>query len=364
MKISIISKYWTGEHDGVGDYSAHLSEFLKQYHSHQIQIFTSTNYSDDNININNLQSIKEKFRLLNGLLNNHSDVIILQYVGYSFHRKGFPFWLALLTIILSLKKKRIFTIVHETYIRPGHSFKTKIYSLLQKQCLSIILKNSTVVFTSIERYLKQCILFQKNSHLLRIGPNIIPQTTHLKKNDTRPYFTLWGNRDHHQALSIFKEFNILSGGQCDLKIIGKLSDDNLNIIDLFIKNAPELAACIYVHGIVGENDLSIILSNTIGLLLIEKLEQNFGGFSLKSGISVAAIVHRTLIFSNKGDMTDGFLKHKEHLIFVPENSSMAAKLILETINNPMLIKDIKSNLVTLQQEFDWKNIANKINEHI
>src|SRR5690606_339868 len=123
-------------------------------------------------------------------------------------------------------------------------------------------------------------------------------------------------------------------------------------------------AYVNITGILEEQKLSDILSQSKGILLIENLSNGEGGFTLKSGISVAAIQHQMLIFTNKGDMTDAFLEHNRHLIFLPSSELSSAKIIIETLNNIDLIKEIKNNLNIIKDHFDWKNIASILYENI
>ncbi|KHJ36977.1 hypothetical protein PBAC_28220 [Pedobacter glucosidilyticus] len=361
IKALVISKYFKPDIDGVGDHSYKLINALKDFNL-EIEIVTSSkNNSFNNTHYNSLNSINSIFPLLRLNKIIKPDIIILQYVGYNFNTKGIPIWLILLVKILKHRKTKLITIVHETYIRPGNSIKTKILSYLQRLCLKLILNSSTMVFTSIERYLSQCKKCFNKASLLRIGSNITPTNTPFKTNDS--YFLIWGDRNHSKALNIFKHMVLLDKNTPNLKIIGKLSFENLKIIESFIEN-NNLKNRITLLGIVEEEELSITLRNTKGLLLIEELITGEGGFSLKSGIAIAAIQHQTLIFSNKGDMTDSILENNKHLIFLPISEMESAQTIINVLNNEVLIMDLKSHLNHLKENFEWKSIASKIYETI
>lgn len=348
----------------MGDHTSKLINFLKDYDLEINLITASTLVPNNNIYYNPLNSFNDIFQLLSLLKQLKPDIIILQYVGYSFNKKGIPVWLTLFVKLVKYKQIKLISIIHETYIRSSNRVKTNITSYLQSLCLQSILRSSNVAFTSIDRYLEQCKIYLPNTHLLRIGTNIDPNKILKDSGFHTPYLVLWGDRNHLRALHIFKNLRALNENDLTLKIVGKLSHINLNIITSFLNENDELKHCISLTGILAEHKLSDVLNQSKGILLIENLSNGEGGFTLKSGISVAAIQHQMLIFTNKGDMTDAFLEHNKHLIYLPSSEMGSAKIIIETLNNIDLIKGIKNNLNMIRDHFDWKNIAATIYEHI
>jgi hypothetical protein len=366
LKAVIISKYFRPEYDGVGDHSYKLTKYLKEYGLRFDIITSSVKSNKEDLHNNQLYSVIDAIKLCFLLHRLKPDVIILQYVGYSFHAIGFPYWLIIVMKVFKLRKTKIVSIVHETYIRPGLFLRTKIISYLQRICLKYLLHNSNIAFTSIERYLNQCKHYQTNTHLLRIGSNIEPNVTTKDKLSTskKPYLVIWGDRNHSKSLNIFKTFKNHFLSDIELKIIGKLSPDNIQEIKIFLDNNTKINQYISLIGVLKEDELSKILDESLGIIMLENLEGEEGGFTLKSGVSIAAIRHQMLIFTNKGDMTDSFLKHQEHVIFLSESLKESAQTIHDSIKNKALVNAIKLNLQEIEKAFKWEIIAKSIYEHL
>ena len=372
-KILFITKNFPPIIDGVGDYTYHLSiEFSKQY---KVDIITHNPVAKENELINELKMYNIDVHYLNFESKSKQNDLIslveqispnwlnLQYVGYSFHPYGFPFWLV--NPLKHFKKNgiKVLLTVHETYIR-RNTFKNTLISLLQQKSLTKIAKYSNVLITSIERYAQQLKKNHSNVHVIPIGSNIKPikfsedEISFWKEQhefSNKKNILCFGNRNHLFALSVLKELIQKDESFC-LIITGKQSHtiEHRKYIE-----AEHLQNHVVTTGILENNELAKYLTAADLLLLKEKLDlKGRGGVSGKSGVVAAAITFGLPIFANRGDMTDNFFKHNKNIFFISDNASQVAQDILTSYKTGDL-EILKIEVQKFKHFNSWHTIVKK-----
>jgi hypothetical protein len=191
MKIFFICGSLEPGLDGVGDYSRRLCgelirkgidvQILSLCDHHAISFIRENQMVEGNTVIVDripvLTSNKQRFIWLQDVLKDFNpDWISLQYVPYSFHSKGLPFWLP--TFLKKLKGNHKWHIMfHELWIGMdlSASFKNKCIGLLQKRLLLKILKGKEkiTINTQIDLYQSKIESQGYNVQILPLFSNII-----------------------------------------------------------------------------------------------------------------------------------------------------------------------------------------------
>src|SRR5690606_15259890 len=121
VRILIITKNFPPKIDGVGDYSYHLASHLQSQGCEtlvltdkevpKIEAFSRVKVYRTALDQENIESTKQ------AILKIKPYWVNFQYVGYSFHSRGFPFWLKDIFCFIKSQNIKIMLTVHETYIR-------------------------------------------------------------------------------------------------------------------------------------------------------------------------------------------------------------------------------------------------------
>lgn len=186
--------------DGVGDYTRRLAgELIRQGAQAAViaindQFVNQTTESfqfDSQTAVSCLRipahlRIREKIRSCKNFIDDvNPNWVSLQYVPYSFHKKGIPLLLG--NFLRKINPKlQWHVMVHEVCVESKGALKNKVTSFLQRACLRILKKqlNPSVFHTSIREYQKLLRAININSNLLGLFGNMTPLQFSISKNKT------------------------------------------------------------------------------------------------------------------------------------------------------------------------------------
>ena len=190
MKILFLCGSAEPGKDGVGDYTRRLcGELIRRGHHAQMlslcdkysgsfvsqtQIVEKTAVVASRIPIaaSYLQRLTYVQDIVQGIT---PDWISIQFVPYSFHPKGLPFWLP--NFLKKIKGAHQWHVMfHELWVGmdTNASFKNRCYSFLQKKIVFNILKNikNIIINTHANLYQQEILKLGYNSNLLALFSNI------------------------------------------------------------------------------------------------------------------------------------------------------------------------------------------------
>ena len=239
--------------DGVGDYTRRLACQLNRF-NHNCQIialmdkYCSIKFEDfqsfESITVKTLRlpfsngyksNTDEGLKFINAF---NPEIISLQFVPFSFHNKGLPFWLNSSITAFSLNRN-CHIMFHELWVgmERGTSIKHFLWGVLQKRIIKSFLKvlNNKVVHTQTSLYKSQLVKLNFNVHLLPLFSNLeFEKFNNLPPNPSsynsilsKKYITcaIFGEIHHGAPVNLFtKELSDLLNGQgikVTLLILGK-----------------------------------------------------------------------------------------------------------------------------------------------
>lgn len=372
MNILIITKNFPPKTDGVGDYSFHLSNYLSKFYN--VHIATSANKPFDNsccfFHFKNWD--KKEFELLKKYIKeNNIQVVLLQYVPYSFGKRGIP-----INFIKNLERLqvKIITTFHEVRIKLIPWQRNFIVGLAQALCAKKLYKISSQVITSNAHY--ATLVAKKDNEnkisIIPIGSNlngfIDEQRNFSIKNKTKKQFTLVSFGQEIRSFRIILEAAQIAQKKIpELKILflGKLSDSDKILktaANLGIENILELTGKLKaseIHYRLKQANVYLMLENT-----------NYGiwhGTSFRSGTLAAAIEAGLPIIGNKGELNNQELISNEgvFLLNTTNKTTLSEKIIELYSSNRVVLKPAIDNLfknfvcwekITLQ----YKNIIKRM----
>ncbi|MES2646515.1 MAG: hypothetical protein V4717_06540 [Bacteroidota bacterium] len=309
MKIAIICGSLEQGKDGVGDYSLRLAKALvsqgQQISLVALNDFHTTNTIETNIisgtsqicvmRLPALLAEKEKFKKLKKFIDSvNPDWISLQFVPYSFHKKGMPFGLA--HRLLSVGGQSKWHIMyHELWIGINSktiSFKNRIVRAIQRRVIhriNAVLKPACIT-TSIPLYTNELKAY--NSKLLPLFGNIpIAETTNetqlgnLKEISVIHFgsFTSFFDELEHQ-FRVIKEIAVRTNRRIKFFVLGDSGSFKLEALTLAEKIFE--ASSIVSIGRLPESEISgYMLHADLG---ISRADYVYYG---KSGSTIAMLEH-------------------------------------------------------------------------
>lgn len=359
MGVCIISKYYPPKIDGVGDHTYCLQQELIKNEINCTIITESPEFPLVQENIP---------KIITAIQTKQINHVILQYVGYSFSKKGAPFWL--INFFKELKKNnlQIHLFVHETYIRSGTSLKTKIYHYLQKKCLQLLCAKADKIYCNLSFYQQQIknlgyksILCPTPSNFENIYEESVPQ---LILKDEKIIFSSFGNRDYKYALDILKHLEH-KGFNFEFHIWGKI---NPLFLKAFENIEEKLREKIKIFKNSSSQDIIKGMEKSHIFLFPEFVSpKGEGGLNSKSGTSATAFMLGLPIISTWGDMSDKniFIADYNCIIIPPKDSLEASKKIEDYLKLPEKINQIGLNAKkTYQKELGWKNLILTLNSSL
>lgn len=313
--------------DGVGDYSFHLYQKLKEASKTPVYVVCRKKKEIDNfIYENGLQSdifpiiedwdINNCKKVINHLKVLKCKKILIQYVPYSYSRKGIPYIIVYLFFLLKLNRIETGIFFHEVAVRLYRTSTIKsllsINQLLIAQCLYWLSKYK---MTSIRFNAKQLI---GESILIPIPSNFERQGIVGKQFiSTKLVIACFANRINDFYASLIKE--ILDQFDCDLVLLGKMSDPNPSLIEL-----KQIRGRIKFTGSISNSEMIEWFQKTDIFLHLENVDRiNRGGASLKNGSLSTAFAFGVPVISTKGDMTDLLLKESNLILYPDDTASLA-----------------------------------------
>ncbi len=327
MKIVFLLGSMEIKTNGVAAYTNIISKHLQKL-GHSVSIITLfeiNSFEEKNTEVYNIKKElsfpKRLNKLKSILLNLNPDLVSIQYVPYSFNRKGIPFELILYSPILA--KFRIHIMVHEPWIliKKQITFKNRVISKLQSTILlSLINFTKPILLTSTITFYTQ--LISSSTRLLPLFSNIKFQ---LKPNSI-------SNKQGTLNCVFFGSFSMdIEGFRSQLIWIKKYCDKNKLIPKLTLIGAnginkeKNIEIIIAILGFENLFDLGWLNENEISI----KLQEQDLGISRatailygKSGSTLAMLEHGLPVLLRGLETSDSISSYSNHLIQITDNDDI------------------------------------------
>lgn len=385
MKLLLISRDFPNIFGGVSDYTYHLSKALAEK-GMKVYVLTSKDKRviKEDYDIKGMGCVKvlpvvERWsflgvlQIIRGIRKINPHCVLLQYVPHMYNKYGIPIYIAIFSILLSIKRFKLITTFHEVAIRFNiKKPKYWIIAIIQRIIAYILCICSKKIIVSIEYYRKMLNPFFKKIIIIPVSSNILPINLNEKEKT-----------NFRDRIAPNGEFIIVTFGsgapwrrndillEASKKIINDLSY-SLKIVFLGrMGNSPQgnlIKSLSQKYGInknvilpgylEGDEIYKYLVISDLFVLLDSDA---YGGVSTKSTALTSAYAAGLPILANKGILTDNFLKHKKN-IFLIDNLDVDAVIqaIIELINNRQLLNNLKKGSInTYRNYLTWDEIANK-----
>lgn len=362
-KILLITKHFPPEIDGVGDHSYQLASRLKN-HGFFVEILNSTLNIEDNFKHyhNPLNGFRDLNALTEIIQEAEPDIILFQYVPFSYNVKGLPFWLIAFFNQIKKQNIKILFFAHETFERRRAKFKHILLEYLQKAILFRLSGLSDTVFTTNKVYATHLKKFKNKLYLTRTPSNFQDIAYHSRNKTSKEKIdirlTYFGNRDFKKTLHIFKELYAINN-KTRLSIVGKITPNHFSDLkypdNILIKEKIKITGPLAAHQILEE------LSQCDAYILPEYVgSKQDGGLNTKSGTTATGFMLGKVVISTKGDMTEDIFKDMSNCVLINANQPReAAKKILSALTYSK--EKIEKNALKLYHEqLSWENTIKTI----
>jgi hypothetical protein len=346
----------------VGDYTRRLAgELIRQGHSASIVSFNDRfiktvvkeNQESDGTNIPVLRlpfglSNKEKYNNAGNYINDFNpEWLSLQYVPYSFQKKGLPFGFAKRLAKMG-KGKKWHIMFHELWVFPSISYKMRLLTFLQKKIIYnlISLINPKCVTTSIPLYQQKLQNVNKVFILPLFGNINIASTKNIAYQDHNDvliavYFGSFSKNldEFKKQIKWLKQYSEYHKKKVELKIAGNsghTKDYSITIAKNIIGDKA-----VVEYGYLPDKTISEILS-TADIGVSRACYSNFG----KSGSTIAMLEHGLPVLLRGTTLSFKINENNENICFCTDNFLMKEKRKRESRLNTITKKfvDILTHL--------------------
>ncbi len=377
MKIlAIVDRIENGK-DGVGDFTQQMIDFYEE----KIQWIVVTKKNENNAGITiPTRNERDCFWVDNWGLNSYStlkkiirekkpDWLFIQYVPFSFNKKGIPFfWIGIL-LLLRIKKVKTSIFFHEVAVDPyQQSFKLFLLGISQRWIGKLMALLANCNFTS-NRIYKQ-LLLPASSTVIPIPSNFEKVYRSLSQmpieqvvSDEKINIVSFTNRCSIALLDAFYYLYSIGFTSLQLHLVGKADKYHKEVLQKHIaqKSLTDKVT------ILPDTDAAILLAEMSRATIYIQIEnvntKGQGGASSKSGIMATALMLGLPIITTKGNLTDEtYFKNKETVFFAEQHSDSIASAIIEVLNDKMLRENMSANSRnTYNSFFSWSILTEKIN---
>lgn len=349
---------------GVGDYSLCLSQQLQKRNISSLVIGIwkeQSIYSDEikPISVKKFKCISCWDHLLQHDVKRPS-LFLFQYVPYTYSKKGIPFYLIFIFLLLKLRNRKTIIMFHEVGVRTGLHFgiKQNLIGIAQKMIAVGLKWLSYASFTSTK--FNASLLLDTKMELLPIPSNF----EHIKyerasfDNNGLIYIGCFASRVNLFFIEVIKEV-VKKRSDIRFILIGKFNPDYPNILE---KVGFTIHENIIVTGVVDPLNMKRFLGQLQLFLHLEELGENgIGGGSLKNGSMAAALELGIATITACGDMTDlSLLKDNENVVFVKNPYSQQSWIdsILNMLDSPSQLERIGNGARNLYKEYlSWEIVV-------
>jgi hypothetical protein len=255
------------------------------------------------------------------------DWISLQYVPYSFHHKGLPFWLPRFLKKLE-KNHRWHVMFHELWLGIKHdaSYKDKVYGFFQRNIIYLLCKSVIFesVHTSTSVYKEKLSKIDISSLLLNLFGNIpIIKKDKIVKDTNVLNFIYFGglHNEGDEVLFLNNLSAFLKSKSIDFQInfVGNTGPK----IDDWLKTANSLGIRINVLGLKTASEISeILLASDYGITT------NPSEFMTKSGTVASMVEHGLSIVSARESCKPSYFSGNLPFLFYNNQSDL--NLLIKT----------------------------------
>lgn len=327
MKIVFLLGCLEPKKNGIADYTFALSKQLSKL-GHSIYliawkdeyILAGTYVNKDYmLRMSPTLGEKNKQNLLKETFKNFNpDWVSIQFVAYSFHKKGLPFNLG--STWNFIREYKVHIMFHELWVEPtkSSSLPNRLFSRLQEYLIKIFIKKirPLLITTSILKYQemlkpeKTCLLpLFGNIELANNGMEIIQNRNNIK-------VIIFGNltRDKagfEQQIIWLNNLSNQLNKQIEISFIGR--NGNLKEAYIGLIQSINIKAVIHDLGELEAEEISIQMQNA-DLGISRANHENFG----KSGSTIAMLEHglSVLLRGSKNENTlHEFPEYKNQLLF-------------------------------------------------
>ena len=291
MRIAFICGSLESGRDGVGDYVQRLAkELVKRGHEvlaiglNDKYVSTHIEYSEGGaihkLRIPSFSLMEGRDRVRSKIFSFDPDWISLQYVPFSFQKKGLPYNLADFVAVIA-KTRKIHIMFHELWVGMDleSGLKYKVWGRLQQRIVKNLIKKlkPNIIHTSNQLYQKTLALIDVQAEILKLFGNIPLTATRSKDvNDECVKLVIFGGIHHGAAIEVFAQevamFAKRNNIEITLLFIGRCGREQIRWADTWkAKHLP-----FHILGEQPESIISELLANatagisTTPIMLIEK----------------------------------------------------------------------------------------------
>jgi len=364
MKVLLVTNNYPPAIDGVGDFTKNLALHLQQ-RGYDILVAcrgdkaaTDAPVNDEGISVYRIISNwgASSLRTLKVLMQQERpDWICIQYVPYAFSKLGIPLHLAQLQWAAKSKGIRTSVFFHEVRIRMRINPIQLTRATLQQLTAAAVCAGSKEVFTNTKYY--QQLLRPYQATLTPTPPNFPLQANIGSAGKLIVVSFL--NRCTTELVYAIQRIREEKNIPVELIFIGTTTSDHLMRAERLIN---ETRAHEYIH-ISKEKDaaaLAIIMQRSTVYVQLEKVNNNEGGASSKSGALAFALQAGSAIITTRGDMTDEDIFHDNvNMIFVPYQNSNALFIALTDLLTDKEKRESLSRqaIATFNNFFSWERMS-------
>jgi glycosyltransferase involved in cell wall biosynthesis len=363
MRIVFITNNYPPRVCGVGDYTYNLAHELHKA-GHEVHVICSYNSEIRSIGYPKVYPIIQKMDYLNFLpaiakINElKSDWVMVQYVPYSYSKRGTPLWLPAALKKIDRRQTKILLRIHEPYIRfawwPAIFFIT---GQLQRLIIKRLSKVVDKMVTSIDLYKS---FIDKYSFLpvdiIPIPSNILPVEADDKElNQMRgkvapngeKILSTFGIRNHALLVDVFRVV-LKKHPASKLLVCGVVKDEKLY---------EPIREHVFVTGYLpGEEVFKYLKCSDVFFLPDDVTEKGTGGSSNKSTSLAAALAADLPVIGIKGDMNNELLKKAKTVYLEHAESDLIADRIIGIFSSETSTQE---SYLFWQEHFSWEKIIEK-----
>ncbi len=312
MKILFVCGCLESGKDGVGDYTRALAQKLVTLdcecaivalNDSYVTVTTNSIIKIENFKICELRiPSREKSRVRYNITKNYiytfsPDIISLQFVPYSFQKKGLP--ISLIPFLKAIKNKGTLSIMfHELWLDNPANFKANVYQFLQKKIIGLLTckQKQSIINVTID--------FNKERlRKLKVNSSILPLFGNISKQLCTKKYSSWSNfeekkikilyfgahpRDEFRSLLIDKlyEFCVEKKGEIAIVCACGSSNSRHQFINLMKDKLMPLNVHIEDTGYLSIEEIDFLMDNcTVGI------SRSIPHLLGKSGSSIAMLEH-------------------------------------------------------------------------
>jgi glycosyltransferase involved in cell wall biosynthesis len=354
---------------GVGDYTYELYQRFKS-EGYEIKVITSENnetskFVTDHQLDGDVFPIVRKWnsgcirQIIRMLKDHKARVFCVQYVPYSYNEYGFPFFLILLQLAAKMYGIGSAVFFHEVAVRPFHSVKAFVTSVIQRVIGYALFVLSEFSLTSNTFY--QSYFWPFAISISPIPANLFGKEEMIEGQriaSPKIKIATFVNRTKKNVIDAITECIDIDKLNIEVTVIGSGRQETRNEVREWIFQ-NNIGNRVRLRDTGTKSEIAQVLYESDIFLHIEFLDvHGEGGLSSKSGVMAAAMAAGLPIVGSRGDMTDlNLYVHKKNVLLLERPSVQSIRNSIKELyfNESLRLGLSVQVLETYRLFFSWDN---------